>query len=145
MICTIAVIEPAVAVRVPVPLPSGGVYVTWKPVIVEIVPPVTVHVTSVPVARSVLASTAEKAVGPEICTVPDIPDGSMVKEGVGLDVVQPPSDAARAQAATIIRRIDVSQANEVKSSVVALFLYQRNASLWGSASGNAEDSLETCS
>src|SRR5262245_12351885 len=76
-IITLAVRLPAVAVSVPIAVPSGGMYTTWSPDVPESVPPLTVHATSavLPTSRAV------KSVGPVIETVPDVPDGVMVRDG----------------------------------------------------------------
>src|SRR5215510_8302137 len=77
-ICTVAVSLPAVAVKLPIPPPNFGAYVTCSPDVSDSVPsPVTVQVTS----SVLLTSTAVNTVGSVIGDARS--DGVMVSDGSG--------------------------------------------------------------
>jgi hypothetical protein len=100
---------PAVAVSVPVPVPSGGVYVTWRPAVFDSVPPVTFQVT----CAVLLTSTAVNTVG--WVTGDESSDGVMVNDGPPFaDPPHPWSDTPRQQAVpTINQRINISRLNKI--------------------------------
>jgi hypothetical protein len=107
---------PITAVSVAVEVPSGGVSVTWSPLGDDSAPAVAFQVTvSAALSDSPLDVCTLNTVGPVIATLPAVPAGTIVRVGRPSVDEQPQSNARYSHAAaTIVTRIEVSQANKVK-------------------------------